>query len=433
MKITKLSNIYMLKKSNEDNFVLLANYLFIAYAFLLPINSNAVRFIFSIIIILFLLSGNIKEKLFFSLKNKVVISFILFYLLYVFWIIGSTNIDVAISQLKNYRYILYIVIYVAIIRKDFIYKILTGFLLGIFFSEIISYLMLFDIKVPYLVYRGIGANVPFMPSYTQYSTVLSISMGILLYGIIMTKQSLWLKLLSVVFFISASSNIFIIQSKLGYALYSVSILTVVTLIIFKYKKYWLLPLSIILIFTGYYIAYNTSDIFNKRVNGFFNESKSAVESKNYHTATGARVGFNVYGYQIIKENFLYGVGTSDHTLEFFEYVKVHEKNQDNINTFSKLLREGDGGSLHSDFLDTTMQFGIIGLLVFLNIFYQLFKYPTEEYSMKVVQIIFIVILLFVSSVSLIFLHSSIGKIFTLLSALSLKLYYSEDKIRVNKL
>lgn len=431
MIYSKLNNLYLLKKQHESNFVLLANYLFIAYAFFLPIYHTPVRSLFTIILVLFFLSGNVKEKILYALKNKVVIAFVMFYLMNIVWMISSSNIDVAILKLKEDRYILYIIIYISMIRKEFIYKILTGFLLGIFFSEIISYLMLYDIRVPYLVYTGIGVNVPFLDSYTQYSTVLSISLGILLYGIIMIKQPWPLKLIYIIFFVSASSNIFIIQSKLGYGLYAVSILTVTTLIMIKYKKYWMFPVSLVLIFGGYFIAYSLSEIFHNRVNGFFNQTKAAVESKNYHTSTGARIGFNVYGFEVIKENFLFGVGTSDHATEFFEYVKIHESDQNNINTFNQLTRNGHSGSLHSDFLDTTMQFGVIGLLIFLNIFYQLFRYPTEDHYMKVVQVIFIAVLLSVSSVSLIFLHAKIGKTFTLLAALTLTLYHSQNKQKVH--
>lgn len=430
MITTKLNSLVALKKSHEANFVLLANYLFIAYAFFLPINNTTVRSLFTIIIVLFLLSGNIKNKILFALRNKVVIAFLLFYLLHVLWIFSSTNFDVALSQLKSYQYILYIIIYISVIQKKFILKILTGFLLGVFFSEVVSYLMLYDIRLPYLGYNSIGANVPFLPSYTQYSTVLSISLGIILYGIIMIKQPWYLKLIYVIFFVSASSNIFIIQSKLGYGLYAISILTVTFLIILKYRKYWLLPVSLGIILSGYIIAYNTSNIFYERVNSFFNQSKAAVENKSYNTSTGARIGFYDYGIEIIKDNFLFGVGTSDHVLEFYNYIQDYEDNKSNINTFNKLTLAGKSGSLHSDFLDTTMQFGIIGLLVFLNIFYQLLRYPTEDHYMKVVQVIFVVVLLSVSSVSLIFLHSAIGKIFTLLAALTLNLYYSQNEKEV---
>ncbi|WP_373073759.1 O-antigen ligase family protein [Sulfurimonas sp.] len=425
-----IKKILDLKVKYQEKYILAANYLLIVYAFFLPIYAKPVKTIFGIVLVLFLLSGNIKEKLLFAFKDKVVQAFLLFLIVHIVWILGSENTEVAIFKLKELKYILYMIVFIIVIRKDFIYKILTGFLLGIFFSEIVSYLMLFDIRIPYLIYTGYGVNVPFMATFTQYSTVLSISLGILLYGIVTKKQKLWLKAIYILFFISASSNIFIIQSKLGYGLYAISILTVTAMIMIKYKKYYMLPVSLVLILGGYIIAYNTSSVFNKRLNGFFNQTEAAIEKKNYHTPTGVRVGFNVYGYEIIKENIVFGVGTGDHIDEFMNYVKEHDKDRKNIRSLHKNTRNGVYASLHSEFLDNALQFGIIGLLVFLNIFYQLLRYPYEDHYMKVVQIIFIVILLSVSSVSLVFLYAKLKNIFIFLSALTLMHYHNEKRLKL---
>ncbi|MBL4706831.1 MAG: O-antigen ligase family protein [Flavobacteriales bacterium] len=268
-----------------------------------------------------------------------------------------------------------------------------------------------------------------MSSYTQYSTVLAISMGILLYSIVTIKQNIFLKLLYILFFISASSNIFIIQSKLGYGLCALSIIIVSILVILKHKKYWMIPVSLGLIIGGYFLAYNLSGTFHQRVNGFFNETTVAIEKQNYHTSTGTRVGFNKYGYELFKENSLFGVGTGDHISEFLSYILEEEKNKANYDCMKRNLDSGKSGSLHSEFLDNSLQFGIIGLLVFFNIFYQLVKYPNKDHYLKVVQILFVIILLAVSSVSVIFIYSKIGKIFTLLAAITLKLYYSKEKLQ----
>jgi O-antigen ligase len=202
------------------------------------------------------------------------------------------------------------------------------------------------------------------------------------------------------------------------------------MIIIKHKKYWMLPVSLGLIVGGYAAAYNLSSIFHERVNGFFNQTQAAVTDKNYATSTGTRVGYNLYGYDLFLENPIFGVGTGDHIEEFLNYIKKVETNLANYNSMAYSVSNGADGSLHSEFLDNILQFGIIGLLIFLNIFYQLFRYPYDDHYMKVVQVIFIVILLAVSTVSLIFLYSKIGKIFTLLSALTLKVYHDEKRLKL---
>lgn len=400
---------------------LLANYLFVAYAFFISISNSASQFIFTIILILFFIQGDFKNKLIFALHNKVIQAFLLFYLMHFLWAIFSENFTIAQYKFSNFRYIIYIAIYIVMIRSDFVYKILSGFIFGIFFSEIVSYLMFYGIRLPYIHYSGGGLNVPFMLSYTQYSIVLSISLGIILYAILSVKQHPWMKALYILFFLSSSSNIFIIESKLGYGLYALSIMTVAVIVLFHTKKYWMFPLGLLLVFLGYLFAYNLSPIFHERVNGFFGETKLAVEQSNYQTSTGARVGYYVYGHEVIIDN-LFGVGTGDHVDAFIEYMKKAESNQENITAMMSSLDLSGSGNLHSEYLDISMQFGLIGLIVFLNIFYQSFIYKNEDNYMKAINILFTVILLVVSTVSLIFAYSMIGKMFTLLTALTLKLY-----------
>lgn len=420
-----LQNIKKTYLSSIDLSVL-ANYLLILYAFFLPISDTTTRAIFTLLIIIFIFAGNLKEKFIFALKDKVVQAFLLFYLLHVVWIIGSDNLPDAIFKIANYRYILYIVIYITLIRKEFIYKILTGFIFGIFFSEIISYFMLFDVRFSWITYTGYGLNVPFMNSYTQYAEMLSISMGILLYGIIYKQENKYLKVLGILFFISASINIFIIQSKLGYALYTVSILTVTFMILMKYKKYVMIPIAIFLIFGGYFTAYKFSDIFKNRVDGFFNQTEMAVESRNYHTATGIRIGYYDHALNFFKENFLFGVGTNDHSVEFLKFIEEHEKDKKNIIALRNGLSAGGFANFDSELLDISVQFGFIGLLILFNIFWQLYNYQVDDYYFKVIQVIFITILLTTSMVSGLFMYVKIGKIFTFLSALTLKHFYDNN-------
>jgi len=424
--MTVLNNINTYRLQYKNQFILYANYLLVLYAFFLPINDSITRNLFTIILILFILVGDIKNKIIFAMKNKVVQAFVLFYLMYFFWMFGSESFDVAMFKLKSYRYILYIILYITIIREDFSYKILSAFILGVLFSEIISYLMLFGITVPYLPYSLAGGNVPFMISYTQYSIVLSISLGVILYGIVTSTQNSLTKILYILFFISASANIFIIQSKLGYGLYAISIMTISILLIMKYKRYWVIPLFLVLIIGGYAVAYNTSSTFHNKVNVVFNSTKQAIDNENYSTSVGVRVGFHKYGYELILQNPLFGLGTGDHISDYMLYIKDKESNESNYLTMQRNLESGGGGSLHSEYLDITLQFGLVGLLIFLNIFYQLLKYKTQDYYMKTVQVLFITILLTDAAIGGIFSVSKIGKIFTLLSALTLRLYYNKN-------
>lgn len=418
--------------NKQYDFTLMANYLFVAYAFFISISGDITRDIFTLILILFFLSGNIKDKLLFAIKDKVVQAFLAFYIIHFIWMIGSQSIEVALYKVSNLRYMLYIIIYITMIRSDFVYKILNGFLFGIFFSEIISYLMFAGIRIPFLPYQNTGfANVPFALSYTQYSVLLSISLGLILYAILMYRQNIYMNILYGFFFASSSINIFIIESKLGYGLYFISILTVLIFCIIRNKKYKIILFGLSLAFSGYLLAYNFSSTFQARANGFFLDAKSALFSGNYTTSTGARVGFYVYGSEVFKNNTLFGVGTGDHIDEFIKFIKTTEHNQRNIDGMTGALDLSGSGNLHSEYLDASLQFGILGLLLFLNIFYQIMIYNNKNDTMKVINILLPIILLVVSTVSLVFAYSMLGKMFTLLTALALNKYsdFAVNKVK----
>ena len=416
--------------NKKYDFTLTANYLFVVYAFFISISMDITRDIFTLILILFFLSGNIKDKLLFAIKDKVVQAFLAFYIIHFIWMIGSQSIEVAQYKVSSLRYMLYIIIYITMIRSDFVYKILNGFLFGIFFNEIISYLMFIGIKIPFLPYQTTGfANVPFALSYTQYSILLSISMGVMLYLILTYRQNIYMNILYGFFFVSSSTNIFIIESKLGYGLYFISIVTVLIFFVIRNKKYNMILFTLSLAFFGYLFAYNFSSVFQVRVNGFVLDAKSALISDNYSTSTGARVGFYHYGFEIFKNNTLFGVGTGDHINEFIKFIKEKEDDQNNFAGMTGALDLSGSGNLHSEYLDASLQFGILGLLLFLNIFYQIMVYDTKNDNIKVINILLPTILLVVSTVSLVFGYSMLGKMFTLLTALTLNKYSDID---VNK-
>jgi O-antigen ligase len=81
---------------------------------------------------------------------------------------------------------------------------------------------------------------------------------------------------------------------------------------------------------------------------------------DFHSSFGARVGMWYYGFDVIKENPIFGVGTGDH-VDAIDAVEKHNP------TFHLITHP------HNQFVSVFIQFGLIGFLIFLNLFYQIFK------------------------------------------------------------
>lgn len=407
----------------------LLNYLLILYAFFIPISNKAPSFILILIALLLLFTNDFKSRFTAIIKDKVVQAFMLFYLMHFIWMIGSEHMDAAIFKAYHYKSIISIVIIAMTIKKEFITKILTSFTAGMLVSELFSYAMALNLKIPLVHLReGVG-NVPFMQSYTQYATVLSITLGLILYNLLTDKETNFYKrIFLILFFTSASFNIFIVASRIGYVLYAISIFTVLFFIYRKQFKKILLP-GILLIALGYTLAYNFSALFKERTAQLYHDVIS-IPDGDFSTSNGARAGYYFYGTEIIKNNIVFGVGAGDHIGEVKNLILKNEQNQSNKDNLLVNIWNYNCASLHSEYLDNTIQFGVIGLLVFLNIFYQLLSYTQIDNNRRVIQLLLIVSMLFVSIGSVVFLAEGIVRVFIFLSAISLYTYEERQKMKI---
>lgn len=405
-------------QNKQFNPSLYANYLLMAYAFFLPISHHIASTIMTFIVFFLLLSGNLKKRFSAVIHDKIVIAFILVYSMYLVWVIGSDHIHIALLKLKEFMYLLYIIPIAMVLKKEFVQKILTSFVSAMLFSELVSYSMHFKITIPFLHLNTNVVNVPFMEWYTQYSTILSITLGIILYQLLTNKHlNFYLRILYIGFFISASLNIFIVASRIGYMLYTLSIF-VILLITYKKQFLKIILYGLLIMASGYITAYLASDLFRARVMEAANDIQK-ISQGDLATSLGARTGFYIYSYDVIKHHLIFGVGTGDHIAEVSQQICLKEPNPKNIEGMMCNIRSGHNASLHSEYLDTLVQFGMIGLFLFLNLFYQIYRYPQNNDFLKMIQFLTASVMLFVSIGSIIFIHADIGKIFVLLISLTL--------------
>lgn len=378
------------------------------------------------IIVLLALSGEDLQKRFNSaIKNKIVIAFLLFYCMHIIWLFGTEHLQSAILKLKDFKYILYILIFAMVLRHTFIKKIINGFLLAIFFSVIMSFALFFQLPIISLLLLEINPHiyptfpVPFMLSYTQYGSILGLSAGLSFYLLLSQykNHTRTTRLFYVIIFLLISANILIVPSRMGYLLYFISITII---LLFLYRRYWYgIVFALVVTFTVFFTAgYESSSLFKERINTLWTDLQS-LENRNFSTSLGIRTGYYIYAISAIKENFLLGVGTADHAQAAAQKITYVEKNPENANALLHGMQSGHNASLESEYLDITLQFGILGLLVFLNIFYQLVKYQTQNPNMKGVQILLAANMIFLATGSVIFIAADIGKLFILMIALTL--------------
>ncbi len=418
INIFKIKSFYFILKENS---ILITNYLLIGYTFFLPLSKNISNIFFTLVIIFFFLNGNIKDKISFILKDKVIVSILLFILVHIVWLIGTDHFEYAQTKISYMKHFLSIIIIVTMISKKYITKIIATFVLSMLFSEICSYFIFFGFIEPFNNATRINP-VPFMLNHGFYSTFLSLTLGILLFDLFKKelKFNYLNKFIALFFSITIIFNILIISSRLGYILLFAVIFSM-TIILFRKHIFKTIILIIFVISIFYSIAYKNISNFEIRVNQAIQNTEQIFTEQDYTTSEGIRFGFYKYSLEVLKDSPIFGVGTGDH----INYIKDKIVDYKYSKPMLNILNIGENSNLHSDYFDVLVQFGLIGLVVFLNIFYQILKYKQEEHNLKVLQILLVIVMLVQAFPQGMVYLAPINKIFILLLAVTLNLYQNK--------
>ncbi|RLA64189.1 MAG: hypothetical protein DRQ78_06210, partial [Epsilonproteobacteria bacterium] len=367
-------------KSQNAKYNQYINVVMLMYALFLPLSRAGIVFFSALLMLLWILEGNFKSKYLLMRKSKVIlalVAFISFNLLSLLW---TDNIPVAFQYIKKYWYFLPLVIMFTSIKKEYIAKTLSAFLLGMFISELISYGVFFELWE--FKHATVENPTPFM-HHIEYSTFLAFTALVLL-GRIFNAEEIKYKLLYMVFFVTMTGNMFLTAGRTGQIAFILG-LFVLAMISFKNKLKAFLIFTV-LSTTLLVFAFYLSTTFNQRIIKAKENLVSVVEDKNYCSSWGARVGAWVVSKDIIVEHPIVGIGIVDNMQEFYRLIDTQYKEM------------SCGGNtlvhMHNQYLQILTQLGFIGLVIFLSIFYMLAKVQIREREYQNIKYIYLTVILF---------------------------------------
>ena len=325
----------------------------------MPLTVAGANTIIVIIVFLWLFSGNYKAKYNQIISSKLMIASIVFYCLHVVGMLWTEDLDWGLHILhKMWYFILFYPVLFTIVQSKYIKYYVSAFLIAITFTEIISYLIWFEI-IPAFKNATVFNPTPFM-SHVTYNPILAFTIYLVLHKIFFDK-----KLSKPIFFvysffaITMTINMFITGGRAGHVMYFV-MLMIFIFQFFGLQKIKSLMTVLILIPGIFYVAYHTSPLFNERVNL---ATQSIINyNDNKLTSVGLRITYAINSWDVIRENLIIGVGTGDFPIE---YNKVNQVNTPHLpNTTNP----------HNMYTLVAMQLGLIGLLSMLSIFYYQLKH-----------------------------------------------------------
>jgi len=404
-------------EAHEDRINTYANHLIVIFAFSVPTLISVRRVSITLIILLFLIRGRIIQRMITVMRDPLVASFAIYFFVHVLWLVGSDEAVSARKAVHDASFLLFVPLFASFLDKRYVNRVAGAFVLGMVVSAVFSYGIFFGMP-PSLLHNGTmgtASNPTPLWHHVHYGYMLATVSALILYDLLGAKVRSFSTLLSVATFFLLSVNVFIIEARTGYVLYFILIMMA---IIFNFKYRVLKPLIVLfmlapIVFT---VMYSHVDVFKERVDITIESSESLLSEKNYNTSIGARVGMFIYAMDVVSENIFFGNGTGDHVSEVRKFIEKEEVGK------SGLMMSLD--HTHNEYTSSLLQFGVLGLLAFLNIPFQMLRYSSGNNGV-VLKIIGVSILVY--SLSDVFVIG-LGMILTVvtLSSAALSTYHVTD-------
>lgn len=398
------------------NYGMVLNYFIVLYAFCLPISRAGVSFSIIVLMLFWLLEGDFKRK-YQEIKNSYFILSISIFILYsVVAILWSDDKLFAMDYVKKYYHFLLIPVILTSLKREYIERVFSAFLLGMLISEITSYGIFFEIWT----IKGVLPTdpSPFM-SHINYSIYLAFTIYILAHKLIYTKELKW-KISYSIFFILSTTNLFLNGGRTGQLAF------IITLILFGFlniKNKLKAFISMILLATFILLtAYNVSPVFKDRFDYLIHDIEGMIYENNYSNSFSLRVALWRTGIEASKEAVVFGTGIGDEMLNA----------KKGIERFS--IPDAFGSEhtenyidYHNAFVQYLVQLGVVGLILFLLIFYFLLKLEIKDKIYKNLLYIFSILFLLQSMQGLTFHIQKSMILFVLFSSLFLVIKKFEEE------
>jgi len=387
----------------------LTSYLLVGLGFFISTSVAGTNFIFLLLILIFMFERRYKER-FNKIKNNpftyIVLAFLLLHLLGCLW---SDNLPMSIEVLHRVKKFLYIPFLMMFVKKEHVIYYLQAFVAGMMLSEILTYLVWLEI-IPKFMYATDEMPAPLM-IHTYYTPYIAMADFLLIYFLLYKKHKTNVqKIITSFFTLTMLLNLFITGGRAGqigfFVLFLVLILFYFRGRLFKGMIIFGVISSILLS-----IVYETIPLFKDRADKAVYEVTHFVPGKQ-KTSLGIRMALNKNYFQVFLENPLFGVGTGDY---LDAYKEINEKS----------LYPTPVTHPHNMYMLILVQFGVLGMLLFLSIFiYQIYYGIKVKDDLQVLRIAFSLFFLVIMMVNWYLYTFNTLFLFIYFSAI---LYYQYDE------
>ena len=327
----------------------------------MPLTVSIANCIIVLIVLLWIFSGDFKNKFNLIFSSKLIVASIIFYFIHILGLIWTEDMSWGFHMLhKMWYFLILFPIFFTIVEKKYIKYYLYSFLSAILLTEVISYLVWFQVIDEFIKADQFNPT-PFM-SHISYNPILAFSIYLVAHEIIFNKEISRILLFSYIFFLVIMIfNMFITGGRAGQVMF----FTVIVVLCFQYfkgNKMKAVLATVILVPSFFIAAYQMSPLFKDRANLAFDEivnydAQTVSSNQILNSSVGGRILFTVNSWEMIKANIFLGVGTGDFPSE---YKRINERNS---------IGAPNTSNPHNMYILILSQLGLIGLISMMSILY----------------------------------------------------------------
>ncbi len=362
----------------------------VIFAFVFPLSIAAANIILGVMFILWIAQRDWSRK-FNQLKNdKILLSILGITTLLLISTLFSNSIydGFALNKSHNeYSFILkrfiwlsmVYVIFVTSVKREYLSKIITAFLVSMFINELISYATYFHLidiehwKAKKILYHELTYNNPAPMNHTFYSIFLVVTVFLLLTQLFIEKN-IFMKAWILLFLSSSTINLFVNGGRTGQLAFVLASV-VYTLIYFR-KKIKYIILMLIILLSIMLSAYKLSPNFHNRISQAIGNINSIYKNRNYDTSWGSRIALDLVSWRYLTQDikhFILGAGAGDAKKEILQFSKKYPNLKRAI---------WQKKHLHNQYFQFWVDGSIFALILFLYMIYIIVKIDTPYKALK---------------------------------------------------
>jgi len=331
----------------QTKLALAGNISAVAIACALPVSTTATDILFGLAVLFNLAAGNLKQKFTFILQNRIVVLLLAFFALCVIGMFyGNTPPKDAWFMLGKYDKFLFAALLCPLFAEERWRKLA----LQVFFYTMLGILALSYIKTGYYLYTDTSlSDFIVFKKHIAYSIFMAFFAYLIILKIFKNPHKRWLW--GTILALAIIDIFFISDGRTGYFIFvCLAGLSLLQKMHWKWRG-WLFAFLSIVALLGLALAF--SHTFDNRIRAVVSDVH-AYQNQNENTSFGARLAFVKNTLPIIKSHPVIGGGTGSFQSE---YANLKPR----PTSFTR--------NPHNEYINIMSQFGVIGLLFLLFIFY----------------------------------------------------------------